>query len=496
MSPRSPLTLAVLVAALGTPLAGCRSIGPDYERPEIALPDAWHRDVREDLAEGSGDLRRWWAAFEDPVLDELIDRAAEGNLDLAIAAARVKEARGLRRVAEADRVPTVDMTGSASREKFSGATNPLLSGSTEVYHFGFDATWELDVWGRVARSVEAATADLQASEEALRDLHVILFAEVARNYVDLRTAQERARFASTNATAQESTLQLVNDRFDVGLVNSLDISQAEMNLARTQSVVPTFRLQATQSAHRIAVLLGEQPGAVYKLLGQDTPIPSSEDVLEVGIPADVLRRRPDVRQAERSLAAQTARIGVSEANLYPQFALTGNFGWDALKASDIFSNSAEAWGFGIPFRWNLFDRGRIKGDIAAQEARAEALQASYEQTVLLALEEVENAMVALTEERRRIVYLEASVAAAESAVSLVRDLYNQGLTDFQPVLDSERTLAEQQDALASSRGLLARDLIALYSALGGGWDPDGGAAPEPGAAPDAVSSGEGDATDA
>jgi NodT family efflux transporter outer membrane factor (OMF) lipoprotein len=464
----SPL-YSVLVSL---PLTAACQVGPKYEVPELALPDQWHQAVAEELESDAQDMRSWWTVFEDPTLESLIERAASGNLDLEIAAARVREARALRRVAKADRIPTVDLAGQAQRSILPNSLDPYGRGAFNTYNIGFDATWELDVWGRVQSSIDAAGADIEASEEALRDLLVLLYAEVAVNYVDLRTSQTRAGYAKGNIEVQASTLQLVNDRFDAQLVPALDIRQAEMNLARTQSVLPTLRQKAVRAAHRIAVLLGSEPGAVYKILEQETPIPASNETTQVGIPAEVLRRRPDIRSAERELAAQTARIGVSEANLYPQFALTGSFGWDALNTSDLFTSGSRGWNIGIPFRWNLLDRGRIKGDIAAQEARADALQASYEQTVLRALEEVENAMIALSTERERIGYLQASVDAAQEAVHLVRELYNAGLTDFQPVLDSERTLAEQQDALASSQGLVASDVINLYTALGGGWDPE------------------------
>jgi len=470
---RQPSVRLPLFSVLfSVPLAVSCQVGPKYTEPELQLPDQWHQAVTDELESGAQDLRSWWTVFGDPVLNSLIERAGHDNLDLEIAAARVREARALRRVVKADRVPTVDIAGEAKRSKLSDAQDPFGRGAFDSDLVGLDASWELDVWGRVRSSIDAAGADIQATEEALRDLLVLLHAEVAVNYVDLRTFQTRMQYAEDNIEIQTSTLQLANDRFDAQLVSALDIRQAEMNLARTQSALPSLRRGAAQAAHRIAVLLGSEPGAVYEILEQDTPIPAGSDAVQAGIPAEVLRRRPDIRQAERSLAAQTLRIGVAEANLYPQFALTGGFGWDAVNTTNLFTSGNQAWSIGIPFRWNVFDRDRIKGDVAAQEARAEALQAAYEQTVLIALEEVENAMIALSTERQRIGYLQASVDAAQAAVSLVRELYSAGLEDFQPVLDSEQTLAEQQDALASSQGLVARELISLYTALGGGWDPE------------------------
>jgi NodT family efflux transporter outer membrane factor (OMF) lipoprotein len=445
-------------------------VGPDYEPPQLELPDAWNQAALAGLAEGEADLRTWWEVLEDPILDGLIERSAAGNYDLAIAAARVQETRALRRVVVTDRLPTVDATGGATRQRQSRDLAPGAV-TTSVYSVGADASWELDVWGRVRRNVEAAAADVQAADEALRDVMVLLYSEVALAYVDLRSLQQRIQFAEQNIESQESTLTLVNDRFNAELVPELDVFQAKLNAFRTKSALPELRAAELDTLHRLALLLGEPPAALYDLLQPSGEIPTPSTELAQGIPADVLRQRPDVRAAERALAAQTARIGVATANLYPQFSLNGSFGWGATSVGDLLEGNSLAWGFGIPFRWNLFNRDRVHANIEVQEARAEALQASYEKTVLGALGEVESSLANYGQQKRRTEYLEGSAEAAARTVELVRTLYKSGLTNFQNVLDSERSLFQEQDALAESRGAETRNLILLYRSLGGGWQP-------------------------
>jgi multidrug efflux system outer membrane protein len=444
MNTRSKLILLAPLCLFA--LQACKAVGPDYEAPQLELPDAWNQAALAGLEEGEADLRTWWKVLGDPILDDLIERADGGNLDLIVAAARVRETRALRRVVVTDRLPTVDAAGGASRRRSSRDLVPGAEASS-VYSIGADASWELDVWGRVRRNVEAAEADVQAADEALRDVVVLLYSEVALAYVELRSLQQRISFAEQNIAVQESTLTLVNDRYNAELVPELD------------------------TLHRLALLIGEEPGSLYELLKPQAPIPAAQVELARGIPADVLRQRPDVRAAERALAAQTARIGVATAELYPQFSLTGNFGWDATKIGDLATSDALTWGIGIPFRWNLFNRDRVHANIEVQEARAEALQAEYERTVLGALGEVESSLANYGEQVQRTQLLEGSAEAASRTVELVRTLYKSGLTNFQNVLDSERSLFQEQDALAESRGAEARNLILLYRSLGGGWQP-------------------------
>lgn len=454
------------------------TVGPDYVPPELDVPDAWHRELSEGLETGDADLHEWWKVLGDPLLEDLIARAAADNLDLEIAFQRVIEAQALRGIAAGNRWPDIEGFGSAFAREDAVRVNPVQGGNSyHRYSLGADAIWEVDVWGRVSRLIESADADLQATAEGYRDVLVLLFAQVAIEYVELRAQQERLRIAERNIELQEETLGLVRDRFDAGIVSELDVRQAELNLARTRSAVPRFRAAIAQTGNRIAVLLGENPGTLEVDLSAETAIPSAPDRVLVTGPIDALRRRPDVRQAERALAAQTARIGVAEAELYPQFTLFGSFGFDGLNgnASDMFRSDGISWAFGPQFRWNLFDGGRVQGNIDAEKARTEQALTAYRQTVLLALEEVENALIAYSEETARRTRLQESVAAAQRSVELVRTQYRSELVDFQNVLDMQRSLAQQEDLLAESEGLVVQALIRLYKALGGGWNPDAAA---------------------
>ena len=265
-------------------------------------------------------------------------------------------------------------------------------------------------------------------------------------------------------------MQLTRDRFEAQIAPELDVQQAELTLSSTEATLPPLRRGLANAVHRLGVLMGEHPQALYELLGEAAPIPSAPEEIAVGIPADLLRQRPDIRRAERDLAAQTARIGVATADLYPAFSIFGSIGLTA--TSDLFQSSNQGWSLGPQFRWNLFDGGRVRNLINVEDARTEQAYFAYEETVLFALEDVENALAAYVEEQRRVVYLERSVTAAERSVELVKTLYRTGLTDFQNVRDSERSLAVQQDLLAESQGLVVQALVLLYRALGGGWDPD------------------------
>ena len=450
-------------------------MGPDYAPPKIELPDAWHRELAEGLEKGEANLSTWWTTLGDKKLEELIGRVRDGNLDLKIAFARVLEARALLRIAGGSRLPDIDGFGSAIRAATGSAIPSPISGSTKTfYSTGLDAVWELDVWGRVDRLIASAGAGLGATIEDLRDVLVVLYADVAINYVELRSLQERLELAEANIVVQQTTLKLTQDRFAAQLVSQLDVRQAELNLARTQAFLPGLRQAREATVHRIAVLLGENAGALSEELAADGPIPTAPDSVKITVPYDLLRQRPDIRRAERQLAAQVERIGIATADLYPQFSLFGGFSFDSIEgnASDLFRKSSLSWAVGPQFSWNLFDGGRVEGSIDAERARADQLVSSYKQIVLLALEETENALVAYTEERQARAALRRSAVAARQSVELVETLYRTGVTDFQNVLDMQRSLVEEEDRLAQSEGRVIQNLVRLYKALGGGWDPD------------------------
>jgi NodT family efflux transporter outer membrane factor (OMF) lipoprotein len=465
------LTLASLL------LAGCITVGPDYEQPEIGTPDAWYAAAVEGLSEGEATLQTWWQVFDDPILNDLIRRATAANLDLEQALWRVEEARAVRGVVAGPRVPQVEFTGESSRSQPSdnGPLGELApDGGFEagnLHDYSIGAGWELDLWGRIRRSIESADAAVDASVEDYRDALVSVLAEVALSYVDVRTLQERIRLAEANVDAQQATLKLTQDRFAVGLVSALDVAQAESNLANTESLIPLLQTDLQLALNRVAVLLGQPPGAVHAELAEPRPLPSEPPDVAAGLPADLLRQRPDVRRAERRLASQTALIGAATADLYPTFSLGGFIGVQAVDGSDLLSSDAVTWGIGLPIRWDLFSGGRIRSQIRVEEARTEQALVRYEQTVLFALEEAEGAMVSYDQRRKRREKLRASVDATERSLDLVMTQYTAGLTDFQNVLDTQRSLLNRQDEFAVTRGGVIGDLIGIYRALGGGWDP-------------------------
>ena len=457
-------------------MAGC-TVGPDYMSPEMRVPDAWHQEAVQGLAKGDAVLQKWWTLFEDPVLDSLIARAEAGNHDLEVALHRVREARALLGISAGELVPTANGIGGYERSRLSpnGLLGPLFQGAgvdpdqNNLHQVGFDSSWEIDVFGGIRRGIESSKANLQVNVENYRDTLVSLYAEVALSYIEVRTLQLRLEYARNNVAAQKATLQLTTDRRNAGIAPDLDVSQAESNLARSESVIPALEILLAQTINRLGVLVGEPPNALHGELSQAKPIPLPPANVAVGLPAELLRQRPDVRRAERQVAAATARIGVTTADLYPRFSLSGTFVLEGTQVRDLGNMDSRAWAFGPSFRWNLFDGLRNIYRIRAAEAVTDQTLASYEQTVLRALEDVENAMVAYKHEQVRRDALGRGVVATQRSVELVKTLYETGLTDFQNVLDMERSLFNAQDELAFSEGLVTKDLIALYKALGGGW---------------------------
>jgi multidrug efflux system outer membrane protein len=489
---RKPL-LSLVTIACSLVLSGC-TVGPDYVQPETEIPDAWHTAAVEGLEDGEATLQTWWRVFDDELLNDLVIRSAAGNLTLREALWKVEEARALRGAVSSSKKPQVGFNADANRSQPSdnGALgdfapeNGFEAGN--LVTTGVGASWEIDVFGRIRRQVEAADAATQASVEAYRDVLVSLYAETALAYVNVRASQERLRIAHTNVETQENTLQLTKDRFDAGLVSALDVAQAESNLANTKSTIPVLERDLNEGLNRLAVLLGENPGALHAELDREAPIPREPEAVAIGLPTELLRQRPDVRRAERLLASQTAQIGVATADLYPTFSLAGFLGLEAQSAGDLASSDSVTWNIGLPIRWNIFSGGRIRSQIRAEEARTNQLLAGYEQTVLDALEESENAMVAYAKEVQRRERLSQAVDATQRSLDLVMTQYTAGLTDFQNVLDTQRTLLVREDELAVSEGLVAGNLVRLYRALGGGWDPDTAKAPVPPTSTDVATS--------
>ena len=455
--------------------SGCKFVGTDYQAPQVAVPDAWNQHI---IGSPVGVLAvdYWWKQFKDESMNQLIDAAIESNKSLAIAYERVLQARSARQISNSALFPAIDGVGGISREGTSenvGVPKAAGGGDSDTfYSVGADLTWELDVLGGVRRSIESADAGLQAVEESYRDFMVLLIAEVARNYLDVRTVEERIVLAKQNIENQKGSLKLANDRFDAGLAPKQDITQAQTNLSDTQAFLPQLRQQRTTTVNRLAILLGGYSSAVETLLGEHEIIPMPTQGTEIETPAEVLRARPDIRAAERQLAAQHARVGVAEADLYPRFALNGNFALLSNDKGDVFESGSRAYGFGPAFRWNLFSAGLVRSQIDIEESRTREALLEYENAVLGAVEEVETSMSGIANERDRLQSLKLGSASAKETVFLIKDNYSKGLVDFQYVLDAERTATRIEDSYAVSQGLLAQAYIALYSALGGGY-PDG-----------------------
>ena len=459
-------TLAALAVAV---LAGCATVGPDYVPPRTTSSPAWNTPLQGGLTVEANPpgLAVWWKTLNDPELSGLIERAVARNRDLKKAEARIREARARRGLSRAALYPTLDATGSVTRSRGGAETGAATT--SDLFSAGLDASWEIDLFGGVRRSVEAAEADLQAAGEDLHDTLVSLLAEVALNYVDLRTGQARLAVTEASLKSQEETHRLALWRSQAGLGDELAVQQARYNLESTRAQIPTLRTAISEAQNRLAVLLGEAPGAVHAELDAPGPIPAIPPEVAVGVPADLLRQRPDVRQAERQLAAQTARIGVAAAELYPKLKLSGAIGLEALSFGGLFSsgNATSSGSSGVT--WRIFDAGAIRRNIEVQSALQEQYLIAYESAVLVALEEAENAIAAYAREQQRRQSLGEAARSAEEAAKLAQIKYRTGLTDFGTVLEAERSLLSFQDQLAQSDGAVVTNLVKLYKALGGGW---------------------------
>ncbi|MBX3023624.1 efflux transporter outer membrane subunit [bacterium] len=486
----SRLPSATAGAALAVLLLGGCTVGPDYHPPEPAMPEGWE-ELSSGVTQQPADLSRWWTLLGDPTLDGLVTEALHGNLTLREAVARVDESRARYRIARAALFPQLDststVTGNLASENgpaFSGDTtdapqvpNPPTPQVYAEYTIGLAASWELDVFGRVRRSVESANALAQASEDDLRDVLVIVCADVAQSYVTLRTIQQRLSVAHQNLASQEEIFRLTRTRFELGLASGLDVAQATQVLASTRTLIPPLELAMTIELNRLGVLLGEQPGALRSRLADSAPIPHPPERFGVGLPVNLLRQRPDIRRAERQLAAATARIGVAVGDLYPRFVLLGTFAFDSTQVANLIEGPSRSFTVGPAMVWNVFDAGRLRAQLNAEEALTAQVLARYEQQLLIALQEVENALAAYGQTREERGAVADAVAASSEALDLSILLYKDGAVDFQNVLDAQRTLLDLEERLAITDGNVARSVVQLYLALGGGWDPDAGTAP-------------------
>ena len=458
---------AIVLAALT--LAGCAAVGPDYREPQIVAPAQWSEPA-DSRPPDPALLAEWWQQFDDAALASLVAGALAGNLDLATAQARLREARARRGLAGAQLGPSVDASASASVARAGGGNGS--GGNVERYGAGFDAGWELDVFGGLRRGVEAADADVAAGVASLRDAQVSLVAEVALNYVDLRLAERRLAVAEGSLAARSETYDIVRWRREAGLVSELDVALARTDLETTLANLPLLRTAAAEARNRLAVLLGRAPGTLRGRLEATAVVTLAGESVAVGIPAATLRQRPDVRAAERLVAARTARLGQAMAARYPSFRLSGSVGLEALTLSALGDASAGTRSLLGSVTAPIFDAGRIRAGIEIQDALLEQAELGYRTAVLAALEDVENALVALANASERRAKLAAAAESARATLQIAEQRYASGLSDFLSVLESQRTLLNLDEQFAGSTGALATAQIRLFKALGGGWSTE------------------------
>ena len=465
-------TMFITAACLAL-MAGC-AVGPNYHQPELSTPSRWSSPLADGETNSPVHLTAWWRNFNDTNLDSLMAMAVQSNLTLRIAEVHVREARAARGVVASRLWPWVGSSVSYSRNRWGQNSFPPLPPATELdynlYNAGFDAAWELDIFGGTRRAVQAASAEIGAAEYNQRAVLVSLLAEVARNYIGARSYQKRLAIALENIQVQQEILDLTSNRFQNGLSSDLDVQQATAVLTATEAEVPTLETGFRRSVYDLAVLMAQPPGALLDEISPQKPIPLTPPTVPVGLPSDLLQRRPDVQHAERELAAATARIGQAKADYFPKFSLTGFAALESISASDWFDYGSRAWSAGPTVQWELFEAGRIRANVRVQNARQEQALDSYQQTVLVALEETEDAITAYAREQVRRKSLSESVEANRQSLELSTQLYKSGLADFLGVLDSERSLYAAQDALVQSDQTVSLNLVQLYKALGGGWE--------------------------
>jgi outer membrane protein, multidrug efflux system len=514
-------------------LSGCE-VGPDYQPPNITVGPSYGESAATQPAASVSSNRmpagRWWRGFNDPELNSLIDRALANNLDLRSAELRIRQARAQRGVIGSALWPEINVDGgyqhargsknvvipagafgagggggaspavtpagavatpalvtssggqvssgqasNASSAPPGGPASPLGEGgfpgvTTDLYQAGFDASWEIDVFGGQRRAVEAANADTAAAMEDRRDVQVSLLAEVARDYIELRAEQFEAQIARQNLHDQQDTLELTRSKYQAGFATQLDVARQAAQVASTAATLPALEASIRQSIHALGVLLAQDPEALSAELSKDAPIPPVPTQVPIGVPAELVRRRPDIRRAERQLAAASARIGVATSDFYPKFSITGSFGLDSSQIKQLFDWNSRYFALSPGVSWPIFDAGRIKNNVEVQKELTREAATTYQSAVLTALREVEDALASYRMEQLRRKALAEAVDASQQAVDLARQQYDQGVIDFLEVLDAQRSLYEAENVLAQSDSNISLDLVSLYKALGGGWE--------------------------
>jgi NodT family efflux transporter outer membrane factor (OMF) lipoprotein len=464
--------------AAGMAVVGGCAVGPDYHPPTAQAPVAWSLPVTNGLTDSASAASSWWTSFKDAELDSLIQRAARSNLDLRVAEARLRQARAVREGSAADFLPSPEASGSFARAQQS-QNQPLIGAlplppnfpfEYSVYQAGFDASWEIDIFGGKRRALEAATAEWEGAIEARNDVMVSLLAEVARNYVELRGSQYRLEIAQRDLKLQAEAVELTRARFQCGVASELDVTRSAALLAGIQATLPPLDTAMRVAMYGISVLLGQEPGELVAELTPLMPMPPAPPEVPIGLPSDLLRRRPDVRRAERQLAAETARIGVAKSDWFPKLSLTGDVGTESVSLGKSFEPGSLFWSVGPSLEWRALDFARVRAEVRGQTAIQEAALATYEKVVLISLQEAENALVTYAQEQNRHRALVDEVAENRRSLDMANGLYAEGRVNFLDVLDVRRSLYESDDQLAVSDQAISLDLVALYKALGGGWE--------------------------
>ena len=448
-------------------------VGPNYAKPPAPVAEDWIDGNDKRLRKESGDLATWWAVFNDPVLNNLVLSAYNQNLTLREAGFRVLQARAAAAIAYGEFFPQQQAAfGDYSHNiisKRAANTAFIPQRVFDKWDLGFGVAWELDFWGRYRRAIEAADADLDASVEGYDDVLVTLIGDIATTYAQIRTLEQELRLVEANVVLQRETLDIANARLKGGATTELDVDEAQSNLSQTEALLPQFKIQLRFATNQLCVLLGIPTEAIERKLG-DGPIPLAPPDVVIGIPAALLARRPDVRQAERVVAGESARIGVADSELYPHVSITGTVSWQAQTFDGMFDPQAFAGSVGPGFQWNVLNYGRLINRVRLQDARFQAAIATYQNVVLNAHREVENGLVQFLQGQVRARALKQSVVASQKAVRIALAQYRGGSVDFNRVALLEQNLVQQQDLYTQARGDVARGLIEAYRAIGGGWE--------------------------
>lgn len=458
----------IFISASLFAVVGCSAVGTDYVRPQIHAPAVWQTELK---TQNDEQLKNWWNSFNDETLNTLIGMTVKGNKDLKSAEYALRASRAKSIMTEKSALPTFEANGSATAINYGDKSKP--DRNVDSYSAGFDASWEIDIFGGTKREIEAAYADADAQKEAYLDVLVSLTAETASNYITLRTVQNSIITAEEDIRINTDLYEISDRKFRTGLADASDVSQAEYTLEYSKTTLNDLKIQLNEAINRLSVLTGKNPGELTALLTEVKQIPDVPEQIAVSIPADVIRNRPDIRQAERQLAAQTARIGAAKSDLYPKFTLSGSIGYTAQNAGSLFSGENRTISFGPAFRWALFDLGSVRQNINVQTETQKKYLADYESAVLTAFEDVENALTSYDEQMKKNAQMKKALDAAEKAYDLELKKYNAGLSDYTAVKTAETAYISYKDKLAQGKGSADKYIISLYKALGGGWNTDG-----------------------